>query len=71
VLADETGGEVLHPATKDDLAATFADVLSRFQQRYRLSFTPTGFRKPGPQAIEVRMKDQTLTVHARRRHTGK
>ena len=71
VLADETGGEVLHPATKDDLAATFADVLSRFQQRYRLSFTPTGVRKPGPQAIEVRMKDKTLTVYARRRHTGK
>ena len=71
VLADETGGEVLHPATKDDLAATFADVLSRFQQRYRLSFTPTGVRKPGPQAIEVRMKDRTLTVYARRRHTGK
>jgi VWFA-related protein len=71
VLADETGGEVLQPATKDDLAATFADVLSRFQQRYRLSFTPTGVRKPGPQAIEVRMKDRTLTVYARRRHTGK
>ena len=71
VLADETGGEVLHPATKDDLGATFADVLSRFQQRYRLSFTPTGIRKPGLQAIEVRMKDRTLTVHAQRRHTGK
>ena len=66
VLADETGGEVLYPATRGDLSATFADVLSRFQQRYRLSFTPTGVRKPGPHAVDVRVKDRTLTVYARR-----
>ena len=64
VLAGDTGGEILQPAANADLAATFADAVSRFRQRYRLAYTPVR-QTPGEHSIEVRMKDRTLRAVAR------
>jgi VWFA-related protein len=67
VIVSDTGGEVLH-ARSGDLRATFLDVLARFNKRYLLSYTPTNTR-PGWHPIEVRVKDRSLTVTARRGYT--
>jgi VWFA-related protein len=64
VLAGDTGGELLHPATNADLPATFADAVARFRERYRLAYTPAR-QTPGVHAIDVRMKDRTLRAIAR------
>jgi VWFA-related protein len=66
VLADDTGGEILNAATDADLPATFTDVLTRFQQRYRLTYTPAAREKRGVQTIDVQMKDKALTVVAKK-----
>ncbi|HYN06496.1 MAG TPA: VWA domain-containing protein [Vicinamibacterales bacterium] len=67
VLADDTGGEILNAATNADLAATFSDVLSRFQQRYRLTYTPASRDRRSTQTIDVQMKDKRMTVIARKK----
>lgn len=67
VLVSDTGGEVLR-AQGGDLRAAFLDVLSRFNKRYLLSYTPTNTRA-GWHPIEVRVKDRGLTVSAKRGYT--
>jgi len=67
VLVSDTGGEVLH-AQGGDLQAAFLDVLSRFNKRYLLSYTPTNTRA-GWHPIEVRVRDRGLTVTAKRGYT--
>lgn len=67
VLVSDTGGEVLH-AQGGDLRAAFLDVLSRFNKRYLLSYTPTNTRA-GWHPIEVRVKDRGLTVSTKRGYT--
>lgn len=67
VIVTDTGGEMLH-AKGGDLRATFLDVLSRFNKRYLLSYTPTNTRT-GWHPIDVRVKDRSLTVTARRGYT--
>jgi VWFA-related protein len=66
VLADDTGGEILNAATNADLPATFTDVVSRFQHRYRLTYTPASRDRGGAQTIEVQMKDRTMKATARK-----
>jgi VWFA-related protein len=66
VLADETGGEILNAATNADLPATFTDALSRFQQRYRLTYTPANRDRRGARTIEVQVKDKAMKVTARK-----
>jgi VWFA-related protein len=65
VLADTTGGELLHPVSVNDLPATFISTLARFQQRYRLRYTPDVSQKSDRHVVEVRMKDRTMRAVAR------
>ena len=65
VIVGDTGGELLR-ASDTDLGATFLDVLSRFNHRYLLSYTPVGVPRTGWHPIEVRVRDATLKVTARR-----
>ena len=44
----------------------FSNVVSRFNQRYLLSYVPTGVPATGWHPIEVHVKDKSLRVMARR-----
>lgn len=66
VIANDTGGELLEAAPGTDLRGVFLQVLERFSQRYLLSYVPTGVPRPGWHPIEVRLKDDSLKVIARR-----
>lgn len=65
VLVNDTGGELLG-TTDADLSRTFLDVLDRFSRRYLLTYTPAGVPQAGWHPIEVRVKDPSVTVTARR-----
>jgi VWFA-related protein len=52
-LALETGGEVVQVADMGKLRAAFTDIISRFHQRYVVSFTPTGVAGSGWHPLEV------------------
>ena len=65
VLTDATGGEVLRAVSVDDLPATFASAASRFQQRYRLKYSPTVKQTSGRHTVEIRMKDRTMRAVAK------
>lgn len=65
VLTDSTGGEVLRAVSVDDLPATFASAVSRFQQRYRLKYSPTVKQTSGRHTVEIRMKDRSMHAVAR------
>jgi VWFA-related protein len=65
VIVHDTGGELIQ-ASDADLRATFLDVLSRFNRRYLLSYTPVGVPRAGWHPIDVRLKDAALKVTARR-----
>ena len=66
VIVNDTGGELLHTTAGTDLRAMFLDVLDRFSRRYLLSYTPAGVQRSGWHPIEVRLKDGSLKVTARR-----
>jgi Ca-activated chloride channel family protein len=66
VMTHETGGELLWVSLTNDLRKAFLDVVSRFNRRYLLSYTPTGVAESGWHPIEVTVKDKTLEVTARR-----
>jgi VWFA-related protein len=53
LMALETGGESLQAADTSKLRATFTDIVSRFSQRYLLSFTPTGVPATGWHPLEI------------------
>jgi len=53
LLALETGGESLQAADTAKLRAAFTDIVSRFSQRYLLSFTPTGVPASGWHPLEI------------------
>src|SRR4029453_3886605 len=67
VIVSDTGGEVLH-TNGGALRTTFLHVLSRFAKRYLLSHTQTNMRA-GWHPIDVRVKDRSLAVTARRGYT--
>ena len=66
VIVNDTGGELLHTASAADLRTMFLNVIDRFSRRYLLSYTPTGVARAGWHPIEVRLKDGSLKVTARR-----
>jgi VWFA-related protein len=53
LLAFETGGEALQAADTSKLRVAFTDIVSRFSQRYLLSFTPTGVPATGWHPLEI------------------
>ena len=66
VLSHETGGEAFHASSTTDLREIFVNVVSRFNARYVLSYTPAGVTSTGWHPISVTVKDKGLTVTARR-----
>ncbi len=69
VVVAESGGELMHAAADVNLGSAFLDVVSRFNRRYVLSYTPTGVPKEGWHPIGVQLKDKSLQVTARRGYT--
>jgi VWFA-related protein len=65
-LAEATGGEAFSRAEAKDLRAAFTGVLTRFNQRYVLTYASPHAAGSGWHPVEVRVKDPTLTVTARR-----
>jgi VWFA-related protein len=66
VIVNDTGGELLHTTAGTDLGTMFLDVLERFSRRYLLSYTPVGVQRLGWHPIDVRLKDDSVKVTARR-----
>ena len=66
VLSHETGGEAFHASNTTGLREIFVNVVSRFNARYVLSYTPTGVPASGWHPLSVTVKDKGLTVTARR-----
>jgi len=66
VLSHETGGEAFRASSTTDLREIFVNVVSRFNARYVLSYTPSGVAATGWHPITVTVKDKGLTVTARR-----
>jgi VWFA-related protein len=66
VIVNDTGGELLQTAAGTDLRTMFLDVIDRFSRRYLLSYTPTGVQRAGWHPLDVRLKDGSLKVTARR-----
>jgi VWFA-related protein len=64
-IANQTGGSLVPLASNADLKRAFVGILDEFRQRYLLSYTPTGVKRVGWHAIEVRVRNRKLTVKTR------
>lgn len=66
ILADRTGGRVVHADWSNDLGPAFVSLLDAYRQRYILSFTPEGVPRDGKwHPISVRLRQRAGRVHAR------
>jgi VWFA-related protein len=66
ILADRTGGRVVHADWSKDLGPVFVSLLDAYRQRYILSFTPEGVLRDGQwHPITVKLRQRAGRVHAR------
>jgi VWFA-related protein len=65
-LADETGGKYLEAERSDRLQEVFVRIMSEFRSRYLLTYTPTGVDAGGWHPIQVKLRNKTGSVIARR-----
>jgi VWFA-related protein len=66
ILADRTGGRLIHANWSKDLAPMFAAIVREYRQRYILAFSPEGVaRGDGWHRLEVRLRTRPGRVHAR------
>jgi VWFA-related protein len=66
VLADRTGGRVIHADWSTDLGPVFDALMREYRQRYILGFTPEGVgRGDGWHRLEVTLRGRRGRVHAR------
>lgn len=65
-LTEATGGRVIFANSNADLRATFTQALSEFRERYVLSYSPTGVSSTGWHQLEVKLKNKSGKVTARR-----
>jgi VWFA-related protein len=65
-LTDRTGGELLRVKGEDDLAPTFAKIVSDFKSRYLLTYAPAKVAAGGWHPITVKLKNHRGDVTARR-----
>ena len=66
ILADRTGGRVVHADWTRDLGPAFTTLLDAYRQRYILSFTPEGVPRDGRwHPISVKLRQRAGRVHAR------
>jgi Ca-activated chloride channel homolog len=64
-LCDATGGRLLKVDSPDALTPTLLQVIREFRQRYVVSYTPHGVAPDGWHALQVRVRDRSVTVKAR------
>jgi hypothetical protein len=66
ILADRTGGRVIHADWSRDLGPVFDSLIREYRQRYILSFTPERVGKgDGWHGLDVRLRKRPGQVHAR------
>jgi VWFA-related protein len=66
ILADRTGGRVVHADWSKDFGAVFVSLVDAYRQRYILSFTPEGVPRDGKwHPISVKLRQRAGRVHAR------
>ena len=65
VIVEETSGELMYATAITDLRTAFLNVVARFNQRYLLSYSPSGVPPSGWHSIDVQVKDKGLRVSAR------
>jgi Ca-activated chloride channel family protein len=66
VIADRTGGRVIHADWSRDLGPVFDSLVREYRQRYILSFTPERVgRGDGWHRLEVGLRNRAGKVHAR------
>jgi VWFA-related protein len=65
-VTSQTGGELIRVDSTTALAGVFAGIVRQFKSRYLLTYAPTGARRGGWHPIEVKLKNTTGTVTARR-----
>jgi VWFA-related protein len=64
-LADASGGDSFEIESPLDIERAFRKVLEEFRCRYLLSYTPTGVERSGWHRLNVRVKQQGVSVKAR------
>ena len=69
IIANDTGGGYVELRPRDNLADAFAQVISELHQQYLLGFAPPA-RDGKTHQIEVRTKDRSLKVQARKAYTA-
>ena len=66
VLAERTGGRVIHADWSRDLGPVFGSLIREYRQRYILSFVPEGVaRGDGWHRLAVTLRNRAGKVHAR------
>ena len=65
-LTGESGGRVIFANSNSDLRATFTQALAEFRDRYVLSYSPTGVSSTGWHRLEVKLRNKSGKVTARR-----
>jgi len=65
-LTEETGGRVTFANSNKDLRATFTQTLAEFRDRYVLSYSPAGVSPTGWHRLDVKLKEKSGKVTARR-----
>ena len=66
VMADRTGGRLIHADWSRNLGPVFASLIREYRQRYILSFTPERVGKgDGWHRLEVKLRNRPGRVHAR------
>ncbi len=68
-LADDTGGELLVTTSSRNLRAAFVKIIETFKTRYVLTYSPANVPASGWHPIEVRLRNQSAEVRARRGYT--
>ena len=61
-----TGGRLLPVSSPDRLRQAFLDILNEFKARYVLSYTPRAVERKGWHRIDVRVRNQSAKVLARK-----
>jgi hypothetical protein len=66
IVAEDSGGDLLHATASADLPGAFARVVADFKSRYLLTYSPRGVPGGGWHPIDVRLRGVSGTVTARR-----
>jgi VWFA-related protein len=65
-LAKDTGGKYLDAERSEKLRQTFVDIVTEFRTRYLITYTPRGVDRGGWHPIEVKLKNKSGKITARR-----